>query len=77
LFGSLLRSWSPRRIAFVVLGGWVGEYVVLASGGLAVELTFLNAWFYWLLATAGPVQPIATWLGAVIGRRLRGSSGAS
>ena len=70
VLGSLLGSWSPRWIAIVVFGGWIGEYVVLASGLLANELTFLNAWLYWLLATAGPAQPIAAGLGWALGRRL-------
>jgi hypothetical protein len=58
-------------LAVVAVGGWLGEYLVLASGLLADELNPLNAWFYWLLATAGPVQPVAAWLGGALGQRLR------
>lgn len=69
-FGLAASSWPSRRLAAVIVGGWLGEYLVLASGLLADELNFLNAAYFWLLATAGPIQPIAAWLGAAVGRRL-------
>lgn len=69
--GWLMTSRSRVWLALVVLGGWVGEYTVVGSGVLAEELTFLNAWGIWLLATAGPLQPVFAWLGAILGQRLR------
>lgn len=63
-------SWPRRRLAIIIVGGWLGEYVVLASGLLASELGHpLTALGYWVLATAGPAQPIAAYLGAALARR--------
>src|SRR5687767_8334224 len=41
-FGWLAASWPWRRLALVVVGGWIGEYLVLASGLLSNELHPLN-----------------------------------
>jgi len=71
LFGTACSSWPPRRIVLVILGGWIGEYLVLASGLLALELNPLNSLYYWLLATAGPMQPVLAWIGALAGQRVR------
>jgi hypothetical protein len=56
--------------AMLVIGAWLGEYLVLASGVLADELIPRNAVEYWSLATAGPLQPIAVLAGAWLGRRV-------
>lgn len=73
VFGWLMPSMPRRRLVFVIVGGWLGQYAVLASiGALSFrELNPLSALGYWLLATAGPAQPVAAWLGGVVGRRLR------
>ncbi len=69
-------SWPRRRLAIVIVGGWLGEFIVLASGLLATELgNPLTALGYWVLATAGPAQPIAAYLGAALGRHLRRREG--
>jgi hypothetical protein len=58
------------RLVAVVIGAWFGEYLVLASGVLASELNPANAVLLWIAATGGPVQPLAAFVGAVIGGRL-------
>ena len=65
------RRPTWRRAAGVVIGAWLGELVVLslAGGLLANEIGPLNAWFYWLLATSGPLQPLAGLVGAILGER--------
>ena len=35
---------------------------------VANELTPVVAWYYWLLATGGPMQPIALAIGALLAR---------
>jgi len=74
--GWFTASWPRRRLAIVIVGGWLGEFIVLASGLLSAELwNPLNALGYWVLATAGPAQPIAAYLGAALARRLRRREG--
>lgn len=67
------RRPTWRLAAGVVIGAWLGELVVLslAGGLLANEIGPLNAWIYWLLATGGPLQPMAGLVGAVLGERRR------
>jgi len=70
--GRLTLTWPRRRLAIVIVGGWLGEYIVLASGLLASELGHpLTALGYWVLATAGPAQPIAAYLSAALAKRAR------
>lgn len=57
------------KVALLVIAAWFGEYLVLASGILADELNPGNAVFYWLLATGGPVQPAAAFVGSWLGLR--------
>lgn len=54
----------------VIAGAWLGQYMVLASGILADELNPRIAVDYWLLATAGPLQPASALLGGWLGLRL-------
>ena len=71
-------SWtgerSARRLIALVIGAWIGELVVLTVAGTIVanELVPTVAWFYWLIGTGGPVQPIAAILGGLVAMRLRG-----
>jgi hypothetical protein len=58
------------RLVAVVVGAWLGEYLVLASGVLAGELNPGNAVSYWIAATGGPIQPLAAFLGALAGGSL-------
>lgn len=75
VLGAVELSLSGRRLVAVIVGAWVGEYLVLASGVLSNELAIwyspLNGVGIWIAATAGPMQPVAAWLGAVLGRRFR------
>jgi hypothetical protein len=65
-FGRQLRR---RAVVGIVIAAWFGQYVVLASGVLANELTPLNSIYVWLLATGGPIQAVAGVLGGVAGQR--------
>jgi hypothetical protein len=70
-FGSLIG---------IVTAAWVGEGLVLTIIGeplVANELDPSVAWWYWLVATAGPLQPVAGVIGGWLGvsQGARGSSG--
>jgi len=68
------RLVTPRRLAVLVLGGWLGELTVLtALGGvlLANEIDPGNAWWFWWWATGGPMQPAAAFTGGLLGVRVR------
>ncbi len=52
--------------------GWVLEGVVLTVIGaplVANEIAPDRAWYYWLVATAGPLQPVVAFLSAWLGQR--------
>jgi hypothetical protein len=65
-----------RRLAALVLGAWLGELLALTLGGnlLANELDPDIAWFYWLMGTGGPIQPVAAFAGGLLGIRFRRSA---
>lgn len=58
-------------LVLVIVGAWLGQWVVLASGVLDGEVNPGIATYYWVLATGGPLQPIAAAAGGVIGLRAR------
>ena len=65
-----LRHASTRTLAISVLAAWLGQGIVLTLIGaplVANELDPEIAWYYWLVATAGPIQPMVAfgvgWLG--------------
>jgi hypothetical protein len=62
------RLEAPGLVV-VILAAWLGQWVVLASGVLADELNPANSTYYWMLATGGPLQPIAAVLGGLVGLR--------
>ena len=70
---SVTRLERLAVVAAVVLAAWVGEWIVLLVGGtlFANELVPQVAWFYWLIGTGGPVQPLAALAGAVTWQRVR------
>jgi hypothetical protein len=61
-----LREEPMRTVALVMVAAWIGEGIVLSvAGGLvANELGPFNGWYFWLVATAGPLQPLVAVLGA-------------
>lgn len=70
--GRLLFDRLDRAsLVSIVLAAWIGELVVLGSGLIANELVGLTAVPIWLLATGGPIQPIAAIVGGLLGRRSR------
>ena len=65
-----LRGTSSLALATMVTAAWLLEGIVLTVIGdplVANELDPEIAWYYWLAATAGPLQPMAAfaagWLG--------------
>jgi hypothetical protein len=56
---------SLRTLVILVVAAWFGELVVLTVAGtiFANELGPTVAWFYWLIGTGGPVQPLAAIVG--------------
>ncbi len=68
------RTWgresSAGRLAALLLAAWVGELLVVAllTPILSDDLRLFHAPWVWLVATAGPVQPLAAIVGALVGR---------
>jgi hypothetical protein len=62
---------SLPRFVGIVVAAWIGELVVLLVGGtiFANELVPQVAWFYWLVGTGGPIQPLAAVIGGWLGLR--------
>ena len=70
-----LRAITPAQLAGLVGTAWVGEGIVLTLIGepiVANELDPAIAWYYWLVATAGPLQPAAAFAGGWLGIRRSG-----
>ena len=67
----LARAFGRRGAVLAILAAWVGEFFVLFFGGtlFAGELVPEVAWFYWIIGTAGPLQPIAALVGASVTSR--------
>ncbi len=68
----LATVFGRRGAVLAILAAWVGEFFVLLFGGtlFAGELVPEVAWFYWIIGTCGPLQPIAALVGAsVMSRR--------
>lgn len=75
-FAYLIARWRQRGapaawLAAIAVSAWLMEGLVLTIIGaplVANELDPEIAWYYWLAATAGPMQPAvaftASWLGA-------------
>ncbi len=61
VFVRLLERVDRRRLMLLVLAAWLGELTVLLVGGrvIANELVPEVAGLFWLIATGGPIQPIA------------------
>jgi hypothetical protein len=78
-FARMASRLSPTRLVAYVLAAWVGEGLVLLFGGtlFAGELVPEVGWFYWLIGTAGPVQPAAAALGGLVALRGRAARAAT
>ena len=79
-----ITAWRVARVVGIprLLGAiglaWLGEWLVLIVAGtaLANELVPNVASFYWVIGTAGPLQPVAAAVGVglwLLGRHRRGS----
>jgi hypothetical protein len=68
-----VAGW-PAIVA-IVLGGWLGELLVLTLFGnlLANEIDPEVAYVFWWMGTGGPLQPIAAILGGLVARSVRSS----
>lgn len=67
-----LRNASARQVGLLVTAAWLGEGLVLTVIGepiVANELDPVIAWYYWLVATGGPLQPAAAFVGGWLGLR--------
>lgn len=66
-----LTAWSPVTLWAAVTSAWLLEGIVLTVIGpvVANELTPRVAWYYWLVATGGPLQPVAAFVGGWLGLR--------
>jgi hypothetical protein len=68
------RTWgrdsSAGWLTALLLAAWVGELLVVAllTPILSDDLRLFHALWVWLVATAGPVQPLAAIVGALVGR---------
>ncbi|MET0773015.1 MAG: hypothetical protein ABWZ82_08015 [Candidatus Limnocylindrales bacterium] len=64
------RDTSAVALVALVSAAWVGELVVATVLGpfLSNDLDPIHGPFVWLVATGGPIQPVAAAAGAVIGR---------
>ena len=69
----LVDRFGRRGAGAAVVAAWVGEWFALLIGGrlLAGELMPEFSWFYWLIGTGGPLQPIAALVGLWLGSRRR------
>ena len=76
-----LLAWSTVTLWASVTTAWLLEGVVLTVIGeplVANELSPLVAWYFWLVATAGPLQPLAAFVGGWLGlRRARSAQAPS
>lgn len=65
---------TQGRMLLLIFAAWVGEPILLTALGtfVANELTPLVAWYYWLIATGGPMQPIAALVGGLAAASWRG-----
>ena len=81
-FGFVMaRSWlsglSTTALARSFALAWLLEGVVLTIIGeplVANELDPIVAWHYWLVATAGPLQPAAAFIGGWLALRSRAAT---
>ncbi len=65
-------SRDARTLAAVVVMAWIGELLVLIplTVILSDDLRPFHAPWVWLIATGGPIQPVAALLGGLVGRRV-------
>jgi hypothetical protein len=67
------RAWSrdasPGGLSTLVFAAWVGELLVATIIGplLSNDLDLMHGPFVWLVATGGPIQPLAAAIGALVG----------
>jgi hypothetical protein len=72
-FAKLAGPLLPTSLIAYVVAAWIGEWLVLLIGGqlFSGELVPEVSWYYWLIGTAGPVQPVAAALGGLLALRGR------
>lgn len=70
-FARLAAPLTAWRLVGLIVAAWAGEWLVLFAGGrlIAGELGPEFAWFYWLIGTGGPAQPVAALLGGLLALR--------
>lgn len=67
----LIKAFGSPGAVLAILAAWMGEFVALTFGGtiLANELVPEVGWFFWLIGTGGPLQPVAAVIGAWLATR--------
>ena len=67
-----LRAATDLTLAWLVIAAWLGQGLVLTLIGEQVVANALSpavAWYYWIVATAGPLQPLAAFIGGWLALR--------
>jgi hypothetical protein len=71
IVGWMLRGRGGiLSLVVIVLAAWIGELLILGSGLIDDDAAGLTAVPLWVLATGGPLQPIAAIIGGLVGARL-------
>jgi len=73
-----MRTSASLSLAVAVVAAWIGEGIILTVFGgslVANELDPEIAWYYWLVATAGPLQPAVAFLAGWLGLRTASAPG--
>jgi hypothetical protein len=72
-FARLAAPLTPRQLVAYVVAAWIGEWLVLLFAGrlFSGELVPEVSWYYWLIGTGGPVQPVAAAVGGLLALRGR------
>jgi hypothetical protein len=73
LVARMAPQLTPRQLIAYVVAVWIGEWLVLLFIGrlFSTELTPDVSWYFWLIATGGPIQPVAAVFGGLLARRPR------
>jgi hypothetical protein len=73
VFARMAGPLPPTWLIAYVVAAWIGELLVLLLGGrlFSGELVPEVSWYYWLIGTGGPAQPVAAAIGGLVALRGR------
>jgi hypothetical protein len=68
VFARMAAPLPPTWLIAYVVAAWIGELLVLLLGGrlFSGELVPEVSWYYWLIGTGGPAQPVAAAIGGLV-----------